>query len=91
MQAYHELVAENKKLKEKYEMEIKSMEQRCDNLKSELLSSHEAALSDASKLHEQQMMKAIQEAENHLGKIKNVCRFINLFAVSLSKQKLMSW
>jgi hypothetical protein len=72
LQAYHELMAENKQAKEKFQVEIQAMEKRCDDLKNNLISSHQSALSDASKLHEQQMMGAITEAESQLAKMKKV-------------------
>lgn len=62
-------------MKEKFEVEIKVMEKKYDDLKNDLMSSHQAALSDASRLHEQQMMDAIKEAESQLTKMKKVCIF----------------
>jgi len=72
MKAYQELIRENKEIQEKFELEMASVKNGYEELKNQLILSHQSTLDDVTRQHQQQMMNAIETAESRLTKLKRV-------------------
>ena len=83
LQVYSKLVADNKKARKTFEHELIAMETKYEQLKSDLISSHQLTLDGISQDRQKEMMETLQNAEKQLGELRQVhiC-VLNLLLVS---------